>query len=141
MPQTGPPGHHTGSAALGGEPTFTKSSGEALSARVASSQRHSLYHRFIPNGSDSDRTFSRSRFLIRLPHQMGGAHMDTGHPDWERQSIPILPPVDLDFTDRPGIAALYAISGVLLDLLGPMFWAALIVLFIRRSSCPERSSP
>ena len=57
--------------------------------------------------------------------------MDTVHPDWERRSVPVLPPAYLDFIDRPGIGTLYAISGVLLDLIGPMFWAALIVLFIQ----------
>ena len=57
--------------------------------------------------------------------------MDTVHPDWERRSIRILPSACLDFIDRPGIETLYAISGVLLDLLGPMFWAALVVLFLQ----------
>jgi len=37
----------------------------------------------------------------------------------------------LDFTDHPFIALLYDISGALMELLGPMFWAALIVLFIQ----------
>jgi hypothetical protein len=36
---------------------------------------------------------------------------------------------EVDFSDRPVIALLYTISGVLLESLGPMFWAALIVLF------------
>ena len=57
--------------------------------------------------------------------------MDTIDPDWERRSIPVLPAAYLDVIDCPGIATLYAISGALLDLLGPMFWAALIVLFIQ----------
>jgi hypothetical protein len=37
-------------------------------------------------------------------------------------------PVDL--TGRPVIAFLYAIGGGLMDLFGPMFWAALIVGFL-----------
>jgi hypothetical protein len=61
---------------------------------------------------------------------MAARTMDTVHPDWERRSTPVLPSAYLDLIDRPGIATLYAISGVLLDLLGPMFWAALIVLSI-----------
>jgi hypothetical protein len=36
-----------------------------------------------------------------------------------------------DFTDRPEIALLYAITGGLMELLGPAFWAALIVLWVR----------
>jgi len=37
-------------------------------------------------------------------------------------------PVDL--TGRPVIAFLYVIGGGLMDLFGPMFWAALIVGFL-----------
>ena len=37
----------------------------------------------------------------------------------------------LNLADDPVIALLYDISGVLMELLGPMFWAALIVLFIQ----------
>jgi hypothetical protein len=36
-----------------------------------------------------------------------------------------------DFTDQPGIALLYAITGCLMELIGPAFWAALIVLFVQ----------
>jgi hypothetical protein len=57
--------------------------------------------------------------------------MDTVYPDWERLTIPVLPSAHLDLLDRPGIATLYAISGVLMDLLSPMFWATLIVLFLQ----------
>ena len=38
---------------------------------------------------------------------------------------------EVDFSDRPVIALLYAVSGVLMEVLGPMFWAALIVLFVQ----------
>ena len=38
---------------------------------------------------------------------------------------------EVDFSDQPVIAGLYAVSGVLMEILGPMFWAALIVLFIQ----------
>jgi hypothetical protein len=62
--------------------------------------------------------------------------MDTVHPDWERLSIQALSPADLAFLDRPAIATLYAISGVLLDLLGPMLWAALIVLLLQAEFLP-----
>jgi hypothetical protein len=37
-------------------------------------------------------------------------------------------PVDL--TGRPVLAFLYALGGCLMDLFGPMFWAALIVGFL-----------
>jgi hypothetical protein len=36
-----------------------------------------------------------------------------------------------DFPDQPEIAVLYAITGWLMELLGPIFWAALIVLFVQ----------
>jgi hypothetical protein len=38
---------------------------------------------------------------------------------------------DGDVTDHPEIAALYAITGGLMELVGPVFWAALIVLWVR----------
>jgi hypothetical protein len=37
---------------------------------------------------------------------------------------------DDDFTDQPGIALLYAVTGSLMELLGPAFWAALIVMLV-----------
>ena len=39
------------------------------------------------------------------------------------------PLVSIDLTGQPVIALLYAIGGCLMDLFGPMFWAALIVGF------------
>jgi hypothetical protein len=57
--------------------------------------------------------------------------MDTVHPDWERLSLPVRSPHGPDLADRPAIAVLYAISGVLMETLGPVFWGALIVLFIQ----------
>lgn len=36
-----------------------------------------------------------------------------------------------DFTDQPGIALLYAITGNLMELLGPIFWAALAASFVQ----------
>jgi hypothetical protein len=42
-----------------------------------------------------------------------------------------LPAWNSDFTDQPKIALLYAITGSLMELLGPVFWAALIVLWVR----------
>ena len=38
-------------------------------------------------------------------------------------------PVSIDLAGQPAIAFLYAIGGCLMDLFGPMFWAALIVGF------------
>ena len=37
----------------------------------------------------------------------------------------------LDFADQPLIAVLYIISAALVEFFGPMFWAALIMLFIQ----------
>jgi hypothetical protein len=39
-------------------------------------------------------------------------------------------PHEIDFGDHPGIAALNRICAELMMLVGPMLWAALIVLFI-----------
>jgi hypothetical protein len=36
-----------------------------------------------------------------------------------------------DFTDQPEIALLYAITGSLMELFGPIFWVALAVLFVQ----------
>jgi hypothetical protein len=33
--------------------------------------------------------------------------------------------------DQPLIAVLYAVTGCLMELLGPAFWAALVVLFVQ----------
>jgi hypothetical protein len=41
---------------------------------------------------------------------------------------------DDDFADQPGIALLYAVTGNLMELLGPIFWAALTVLFLQAES-------
>ena len=42
------------------------------------------------------------------------------------------PPVGArDCIEQPGIATLYAISGGLMELLGPVFWAALIVFLLQ----------
>ena len=38
---------------------------------------------------------------------------------------------EFDFADRPGMAALYAVTGGLMELLGPVFWAALVVLLVQ----------
>ena len=45
-------------------------------------------------------------------------------------AFPTRRPIELDLTDRPLIAALYTISGLLMRALGLMYWAAIIVLFI-----------
>jgi hypothetical protein len=37
---------------------------------------------------------------------------------------------EFDFDDQPAIALLYAVTGRLMEWLGPVFWAALAVLFI-----------
>jgi hypothetical protein len=38
---------------------------------------------------------------------------------------------EFDFNDQPGITLLYAITGSLMELMGPIFWAALAVLFVQ----------
>jgi hypothetical protein len=35
----------------------------------------------------------------------------------------------IDFPERGLLPRLYTVSGAIVDLLGPMFWAALLVLF------------
>jgi len=37
---------------------------------------------------------------------------------------------EIDPTKHPIIAAINRIAGLLVEILGPMFWAALIVLFV-----------
>jgi len=41
-----------------------------------------------------------------------------------------------DFADQPVIALLYAITGCLMELLGPIFWAVLIVLLFQAELMP-----
>jgi hypothetical protein len=38
---------------------------------------------------------------------------------------------DCKVTEEPAVAVLYAIAGALMEFVGPMFWAALIVLYVR----------
>ena len=46
------------------------------------------------------------------------------------RALPTQAPIDLDFTGRPVVAAIYTISGLLMRILGPVYWAAVIVLFV-----------
>ena len=39
--------------------------------------------------------------------------------------------IDADLSERPVTAALHAVAGALYEIGGPMFWAALIVLFLQ----------
>jgi hypothetical protein len=48
----------------------------------------------------------------------------------ERPEFPASGPINIDITGRPVIAALYVVSGVILNVLGPVFWAAVIGLFL-----------
>ena len=41
-----------------------------------------------------------------------------------------------DPTDKPGFTLLYAVTGGLMELLGPMFWAALVVLLLQAELTP-----
>jgi len=44
-----------------------------------------------------------------------------------------------DTSEFPGFALLHAIAGGLMDLLGPMFWAALIVLWLQAETLSVRN--
>ena len=44
---------------------------------------------------------------------------------------------EVDFSDQPVIALLYAVSGMLMEILGLVFWAALIVLFMKLELLPQ----
>jgi len=57
------------------------------------------------------------------------------HP--ESFPLPTSGPCEIDFSDQPVVAVLYQISGVLMEILGPMFWAALIALFIQAELIPQ----
>jgi hypothetical protein len=48
----------------------------------------------------------------------------------ERSEFPASGPINIDLTGRPVIAAIYVVSGVILNVLGPLFWAAVTVLFL-----------
>lgn len=37
---------------------------------------------------------------------------------------------DYDFADRPVVARLNTVAGAMMELLGPLFWAALMVLLV-----------
>ena len=51
--------------------------------------------------------------------------------DWEvRPNAAPSEPVPTDLSNRPVIALAYAIGDSLMELFGPMFWAALIVGFL-----------
>ena len=52
------------------------------------------------------------------------------YPEPEELPVSASHPREIDFSDHPGIAALHRICAALMILIGPMLWAALIVLFI-----------
>ena len=45
-------------------------------------------------------------------------------------AFPTRRPIDVDLADRPLIAALYTISGLVMRILGQAYWAAIIILFL-----------
>jgi hypothetical protein len=57
--------------------------------------------------------------------------MHARYPKREPMAFPAEQPGELDFADQPLFAVLYTISAALFEFFGPMFWAALIVLFIQ----------
>ena len=48
-----------------------------------------------------------------------------------RSAARVWQPREIDLADRPGIALLYALSGAVIEFVGPVFWATLIVLLIQ----------
>ena len=66
---------------------------------------------------------SEMTFYVRS-RTMWQRHMVSSPFDTDRQ------PIAIDFSDRPTLALLYALSGWVMNFLGPMFWAALIVGFL-----------
>lgn len=63
-------------------------------------------------------------FYVPAVERCGSGHMVSSPFDTYRQ------PIAIDFSDRPTLALLYALSGWLMDFLGPIFWAVLIVGFL-----------
>ena len=48
---------------------------------------------------------------------------DTFFLDEELPELMLSPPVVIDLSDRPILAAVYKICGVVISVLGPLFWA------------------
>jgi hypothetical protein len=59
-------------------------------------------------------------------------------PERERAQFVQLHRARIDFPERGGLALLYTISDALVELLGPMFWAMLIVLFVQAELFSKR---
>jgi hypothetical protein len=51
--------------------------------------------------------------------------------DPEPFSIPAREPHEYDFSAQPAISLLHEVSGLLMEVLGPMFWATLVLLFVQ----------
>lgn len=51
--------------------------------------------------------------------------------------LPAARPLNLDFTNRPILAAVYRASGLAVAILGPTFWVALIALFLVAELSPN----
>jgi hypothetical protein len=67
---------------------------------------------------------SEMTFYVPAVERCGSGCMVSSPFDTYRQ------PIAIDFSDRPTLALAYALSGWLMDFLGPMFWAVLIVGFL-----------
>jgi hypothetical protein len=48
----------------------------------------------------------------------------------ELPELPVSQPFNVDFTNRPALAVVYKISGFVMFVLGPLFCAAILVLFL-----------
>jgi hypothetical protein len=89
-----------------------------------------FYGSFMQERRNSSRNLMRVRLFIDA-REAGGAvkHVRTIS-EAGTDSVPAKRLGGLDFVDQPLIAVLYMISVALVEFFGPMFWAALIVLFI-----------
>jgi len=68
---------------------------------------------------------------ITALEQGGQREMRSFLADGEPSAVFWSQPWNSDFADQPVIALLYAVTGSLMELLGPIFWAALAVLFVQ----------
>jgi hypothetical protein len=57
--------------------------------------------------------------------------MQTLFSDGEHPAARAGQPIEVDFHGRPMLGVLYALSGIAIDLFGPIFWAMLIVLLVQ----------
>jgi hypothetical protein len=89
-----------------------------------------LYAIFMPGRDDPSRNLIRSYPFITGLKEGGRREMRSSIADEDSIAVFGSRAWNSDFSDKPEIAVLYAITGGLMEVLGPAFWAALAVLFI-----------